>query len=789
MNKISKKIVALVTMAAFALTLVPAAAFADAADFSKTQSEVKVVTPDGQTEGAVSIKAGDELTLQFELNNVSGGKYTDTTPVVNFGTAGTTNKDTIQVWAVEKGSTTPTDALEVLGYYNADGDKITQDVYHNTNTDFTGTVSFYRSGDYTIYAGLGATVEDAAESGNTFKVASVENNTVNVYSDPAAAVETVDFASEITSFSVNSVTVDNKNATIDYSGKLADIPANGIAYDTITVTAKDGNTSAAPVIGADFTVKANKAGVTVDKSSVTTDRNGSFSVKVYFTKAGDYKLYFTNDGNTYTLNLNRAEAAQAENIETTLSNGQTLLAGNDTNYTADCNNENYFADAVQFKITDENGDEMSSSLAAGTPYSEPAFNNSASNLYIKVDSKPAGSSLSAGDLKLVWNSTDKVYTLNYVDTSNKATDLIPGEYQVTVALKSGDKATANFTLAKFGKATGLTIKLNSAANGTIGDTIVAGDTVTGQVYNVDENGIEVVANPADYYTSVTGPVKGDVKYLTFTASDDKDDLGSKIVAQAYNIQTNKLATKEVTIVDGKSTNTLSFEGENGAANKNNTVKVSVVDEDGNVATNVSGQMYATVTSQSNEDANIEVTPGTVTNGKGTLTIFSDKETTVDVVVTVVDKVADQNNVIYAGTLSYTIGEEDIAADTSVVMTIGSSDMVVNNNVVAMEDAAPYVANDRTYVPFRALGEALGAEVEWDNDARTVTYTLGKTEVVMTIGEKTYTVNGEEKTMDVAPEITGDRTYVPVRFVGEALGFKVTALSAADGTTASVVFQK
>ena len=60
---------------------------------------------------------------------------------------------------------------------------------------------------------------------------------------------------------------------------------------------------------------------------------------------------------------------------------------------------------------------------------------------------------------------------------------------------------------------------------------------------------------------------------------------------------------------------------------------------------------------------------------------------------------------------------------------------------------------------------------------------------MTIDSTTYTVNGVEQTMDVAPEITNDRTYVPVRFVGEALGFKVTALYAADGTTSSVVFQK
>ena len=126
---------------------------------------------------------------------------------------------------------------------------------------------------------------------------------------------------------------------------------------------------------------------------------------------------------------------------------------------------------------------------------------------------------------------------------------------------------------------------------------------------------------------------------------------------------------------------------------------------------------------------------------------------------------------------------------TVSMTIGSNDFVINNNIVTVPDAAPYIANDRTYVPFRALGEALGAKVVWDNDARTVTYTLGDTEIVMTIGDTTYTINGVEKSMDVAPEITGDRTYVPVRFVAEGLGFKVTPLYADNGTTASVVFEK
>ena len=123
------------------------------------------------------------------------------------------------------------------------------------------------------------------------------------------------------------------------------------------------------------------------------------------------------------------------------------------------------------------------------------------------------------------------------------------------------------------------------------------------------------------------------------------------------------------------------------------------------------------------------------------------------------------------------------------MTIGSTDYVVNNDIVA-GDAAPYIDSAwRTMVPFRVLGETFGATVNWDQDAQTVTYTLGDTELTMTIGEETYTVNGDEKTMDTAPVLSGDRTFVPVRFVAEALGYTVTPLQDANGLTASVVFQK
>ena len=123
------------------------------------------------------------------------------------------------------------------------------------------------------------------------------------------------------------------------------------------------------------------------------------------------------------------------------------------------------------------------------------------------------------------------------------------------------------------------------------------------------------------------------------------------------------------------------------------------------------------------------------------------------------------------------------------MTLGSTEMLVNNNIVDMKDAAPFAKDNRTFVPFRALGEALGAKVEFNQDAKTVTYALGSTKIVMTLDSKTYTVNGAEKTMDVAPFAKDNRTYVPVRFVGEALGFKVTGLQDGNGKYVAVAFTK
>lgn len=99
--------------------------------------------------------------------------------------------------------------------------------------------------------------------------------------------------------------------------------------------------------------------------------------------------------------------------------------------------------------------------------------------------------------------------------------------------------------------------------------------------------------------------------------------------------------------------------------------------------------------------------------------------------------------------------------TIVEMQIGRKSISVNGNL-AQKDAAPVIQNSRTLVPIRFITESLGGAVAWNGESKEVTLLLDGKEIKMTIG-KTLEKYG------VAPVIMDSRTYVPVRFVADALG--------------------
>ncbi len=88
------------------------------------------------------------------------------------------------------------------------------------------------------------------------------------------------------------------------------------------------------------------------------------------------------------------------------------------------------------------------------------------------------------------------------------------------------------------------------------------------------------------------------------------------------------------------------------------------------------------------------------------------------------------------------------------------------------DTPPIVKNERILVPVRALCERMGATVNWDENAQTVTVTREETTIIFKIDDKVAEVNGVKYDLDVAPEIMNDRTLVPLRFVAENLEYLV-----------------
>jgi len=98
--------------------------------------------------------------------------------------------------------------------------------------------------------------------------------------------------------------------------------------------------------------------------------------------------------------------------------------------------------------------------------------------------------------------------------------------------------------------------------------------------------------------------------------------------------------------------------------------------------------------------------------------------------------------------------------------------LLNGHVLSF-DVPPQIVNDRTIVPLRAIFEAMGASVEWDQRTQTVTARKGDDIVILKIGDTSPTVNGRVVPIDQPGFIVNGRTLAPLRFVAEAFGGTVT----------------
>jgi len=106
---------------------------------------------------------------------------------------------------------------------------------------------------------------------------------------------------------------------------------------------------------------------------------------------------------------------------------------------------------------------------------------------------------------------------------------------------------------------------------------------------------------------------------------------------------------------------------------------------------------------------------------------------------------------------------------TVVFTVGNTNFTINGVSQTM-DVAPYVQNGRTFLPMRYAAQALGVSADnilFSNGK--VTLIKGSTIVQLTLGSDVMTINGTPITMDVKASTTNDRTMLPLRWLGKALG--------------------
>ncbi|MFD2331466.1 stalk domain-containing protein [Cohnella sp. GCM10020058] len=121
-------------------------------------------------------------------------------------------------------------------------------------------------------------------------------------------------------------------------------------------------------------------------------------------------------------------------------------------------------------------------------------------------------------------------------------------------------------------------------------------------------------------------------------------------------------------------------------------------------------------------------------------------------------------------LQYPSVVED-GAQSNIVLQLGQKSATVDGKSVAL-DIAPLLLNGTTYLPLRFVSDALGADIGWDQAAQKATVTGGGKLVELWVGKPDLLNTGVRATAAATPILRSGRVLVPVRVVSTELGRKV-----------------
>lgn len=89
------------------------------------------------------------------------------------------------------------------------------------------------------------------------------------------------------------------------------------------------------------------------------------------------------------------------------------------------------------------------------------------------------------------------------------------------------------------------------------------------------------------------------------------------------------------------------------------------------------------------------------------------------------------------------------------------------------DSSPYLENNTTFVPVRFIAEALNADITWDGANATAIISDHNTKIALPVGSQQASINGSPYNVMAPIKLHNNRVYVPVRFISESLNCTVS----------------
>ena len=785
----NKKLFAILTLLCFMFTLMPVAAFA--AETAAVENPNKVASSMSAVWTAdTDIDRTETAAFNLSIRNVEG-QYTTSD---------------VYVWVTKQGSNVPLNTVKVAKTAEAVATTAAGEYVYPVTNAKTGEKQFYvgfnSTGVFTVHvSAIAPQIESGKIAGAdefnaagtdvtvTTKNATVENMGLQV----SLPVDDNYYVTDVTGNYNKLALVNNQYLTDGETATALDIVANNVDEKEVVVTFAENKGTAEqpywnPLAGKTLTVETAGA-IEVSKETVTTNVLGQAKFTVSGNAEGTYKIYVSYGQFEVVIEV-EVNATSANTIECTEEPANPIDILN-----ADLTN-GLLGDYVEFTMYDVNGNELDTKNKAGWENAAASGTGSATynaekKGYVTVVSQPTSSKLENKDL---W--------FDGVSIRSAKAITVEGEYTFKVVLNNGNYATATIVVKEFTKPVKLVVEYPEAIE--LGTTVGFSD-----LYWLDANNVEKKA-----YSTVNGKTNGvkvslaangyaiadfDATTGKLSAKTDEKYVGAEISITAVDERYNLIATDVVTVADDAKE--LKFADKTAEVKVNNKIRVNVVDSQGkNVVLNSAKTAeYQNAKVAINyvildkpADARVFVSTAKdklLSDGYFEMNLTSN--VVGNVTVQAVVKYSYQDTETQANVVKYYTGTQIFAVGTAgvgdvVVMSVGSNEIIIND-AKATIDAAPIVENNRTFVPFRALAEAFGATVAYDEATQAVTAELNGTTVVMTIGSATYTVNGVEKTADVAPFINGSRTMVPVRFAAEAFGIKVIPTYDENGATADILF--